>query len=102
MIAKVGSGYVHWLRGYIIRWAEMEGGDLDRLPRDRDAVLALLDSSDRYTYEIENAPAFRLQVEPCEVRVIVDGAKAATIKRPTEDQIAETWAAWKGGYDGDY
>ena len=85
-----------------VRWAELENGNLDQLPRDRDAVLALLDSSDRYTYEIEKAPAFRLQVEPREVHVIVDGATVATIKRPTPDQIAETWAAWKGGYDGDY
>ena len=58
--------------------------------------------SDRYTYEIEKAPAFRLQVGPREVYVIVDGVTVATIRRPTEDQIAETWAAWKGGYDGDY
>ena len=34
--------------------------------------------------------------------MIVDGVTVATIRPPTEDQIAETWAACKGGYDGDY
>ena len=96
------SKWLHWLRGYIVRWSELQAANLDQLPRDRNAVLALLDSPDRYTREIENAPAFQLQVEACEVRVIVDGATVATIERPTEDQIAESWAAWKGGYDGDY
>ena len=31
--------WLQWLQGYVVRWAELEDGDLSQLPRNRDAVL---------------------------------------------------------------
>jgi len=94
------------LRGFVGRWAELDGGSVARMPRSKAAVLECFATSataTRTRAEMEAAPDFTLISYAGKVEVVdAAGAVLFSVDLPTPEEaaqrIAAEWAAREGAY----